>query len=76
MRAIFRSGDPDPLRHAQYVTIENTTGNVDDVPVQGVTIRPYDARPVDLWYNPVTARWSIAWNVPGGREVHELPEGV
>ncbi len=76
MKAIFYSGDPDPLHDQKSVEVTTITGAVDGVPIQGVTIKPRDARVIDLWYNPVTKRWSIAWNYAGGRELFELELGI
>lgn len=76
MKAIFYSGDPDPLHDQKSVEITTTTGAVDGVPIQGLTIKPQYARPIDLWYNPVTKRWSIGWNEEEERNVFELPIGI
>lgn len=76
MKAIFDSGDPDLLRDRKNVSIENTTGQIDGVDVQGITIKPQYARAIDLWYNPVTKRWSIGYNIAGDRRIIELPVSV
>lgn len=74
MKAIFRSGDPDPLGNNKGVSIENTTGQVGgEVLVQGITIKPEDARSIELWYNPVMKRWSIGYNISGKRVIIDLP---
>jgi hypothetical protein len=75
MKAIFRSGDPDPLRGNKSVEITTILGQVgNDVDVQGITIKPQDARTIDLWYNPVMKRWSIGYNISGERVIIDLPE--
>ncbi len=76
MKAIFRSGDPDPLRDNKSVSVESTTGEIDLVPVQGITIKPQDAQAIDLWYNPVKKRWSIGYGISGERRIVDLPLGI
>jgi hypothetical protein len=76
MKAIFRSGDPDPLGYQKSVEITTTVGQVKGVNVQGITITPQDARSLDLWYNPVTKRWGIGYNVAGKRVIVDLPESI
>ena len=72
MKAIFRSGDPDPLSYSKNVSIENTIGQVSGVNIQGIKIKPQDTRALDLWYNPATKQWSIAYYLTGQRVVIDL----
>ena len=79
MKAIFRSGDSDPLRRSKSVSIEKTIGQVGDInvfSVRGITIKPQDTRAIDLWYNPETERWSLGYNISGKRVIVDLPESV
>ena len=76
MKAISRSGDPDPLHQSKNVSIENTIGQVSGVNIQGIKIEPQDTRALDLWYNPETEQWSIAYYLTGQRVVIDLPTGV
>lgn len=79
MKAVFRCGDTDPMGERKNVSIEKTIGQVGHekvVSVQGVTIKPQDARAIDLWYNPGTERWSIGYNISGKRIIVDLPEAV
>ncbi len=77
MKAIFESGAEERYSISKTVEITETIGTVDDnVSVRGIQIRPEEARPINLWYSPVTERWSIAWNSPDGRELFEIPESV
>ena len=76
MKAIFRSGDPDPLHQSKNVSIENTIGQVGGVNIQGIKISPQDTRALDLWYNTATKQWSIGYILSGQRVVIDLPTGV
>ncbi len=76
MKAIFRSGDRDRLGRSKSVSIESTEGLAGSRMIQAITIKPEDARAVDLWYNPVTKRWSLGYDIDGKRVVIDLPEVV
>ena len=76
MKASVRSGDHDPLYYSKSVTIENTIGQVSGVNIQDIKIEPQDTRALDLWYNPETEQWSIAYYLTGQRVVIDLPTGV
>lgn len=75
MRAVFRSGDRDRLSgRSKSVDIGNTEGMSGSEMIQAITIRPQDARAVDLWWNPGTEQWSLGYNIDGKRVVIDLPE--
>ncbi len=74
MKAIFESGDPDPLYYHKHVAITTTIGTVGQARVQGILIEPQDAPAIDLWYNPVTKIWTIGYNIDGERRIIDLPE--
>ena len=76
MKAISRSGDPDPLHQSKNVSIENTIGQVGGVNIQGRKISPQDKRALDLWYKTETKQGSIGYILSGQRVVIDLPTGV
>ncbi len=76
MKAIFRSGNPDKMRREKAVSIETTIGTIDGISIEGITIKPDDAPAIDLWYNPVTKRWSMGYNSTGKRVIVDLPESI